>query len=111
MWRDIYYLKVVVCSCVLDIIRIYYFLASFILSEYIKSFFFVFVVYYFIMLLPWFFLVRLHCDFIKSEYLDVGSGKYLSAANQAAIILILKILVYGVMGCCVCYNGLFFGCF
>lgn len=45
--------------------------------------------------------------FTKSEYLDVFSGKYLSAANQPAIILILKILVYGVMGCCVCNNGLF----
>lgn len=27
---------------------------------------------------------------IKGEYLDVGSGKYLSAANQTAIILIFK---------------------
>ena len=52
-------------------------------------------------------LLRLHCVFIKIEYLDVGSGKYFLAANQSAIILILKILVYGVMGCCVCYNGLF----
>ena len=34
--------------------------------------------------------MRLHCGFIKSEYLDVGSGKYLSAANQPAIILIFK---------------------
>ena len=32
----------------------------------------------------------LHCGFIKSEYLDVGSGKCLSAANQPAIILIFK---------------------
>lgn len=63
---------------------------SFILSEYIKSFFFVFVVYYFIMLLPVVFLVRLHHVFIKSEYLDAGSGKYLLAANQPAIILIFK---------------------
>ena len=51
--------------------------------------------------------MRLHCGFIKSEYLGVGSGKYFSAANQPAIILILKILVYGVMGCCVCFDGLF----
>ena len=34
--------------------------------------------------------MRLHRGFIKSEYLDVGSGKYLSAANQSAIILIFK---------------------
>lgn len=27
---------------------------------------------------------------LKSEYLDVGSGKYLLAANQPAIILIFK---------------------
>lgn len=32
----------------------------------------------------------LHCGFIKSDCLDVGSGKYLSAANQPAIILIFK---------------------
>lgn len=51
--------------------------------------------------------MRLYCGFIKGEYLDVGLWKYLSAANQSAIILIFKILVYGVMGCCVCYNGLF----
>ena len=62
----------------------------FILSEYIKSFFFVFVVYYFIMLLPVVFLVRLQRVFIKSEYLDVGLWKYLSASNQPAIILIFK---------------------
>ena len=36
--------------------------------------------------------LRLHCVFIKSEYLDVGSGKYLLAANQPAIILIFKYL-------------------
>lgn len=34
--------------------------------------------------------MRLHCVFIKSGYLDVGSGKNLSAANQPAIILIFK---------------------
>ena len=32
----------------------------------------------------------MNCVFIKSEYLDVGSGKNLSAANQPAIILIFK---------------------
>lgn len=40
---------------------------------------------------------------LKSEYLDVGSGKYLLAAHQTVIILYSKILVYGVMGCCVCF--------
>ena len=35
-------------------------------------------------------LLRLHCVFIKSEYLDVGLWEYLSAANQPAIILIFK---------------------
>lgn len=49
-----------------------------------------------------FFLVRLHRVFIESEYLDVGSGKYFSAANQPSIIIILKILVYGVMVFRVC---------
>ena len=34
--------------------------------------------------------MRLHCGFIKSEYLGVGSGKYFSAANQPAIILMFK---------------------
>ena len=43
--------------------------------------------------------MRLHCGFIKSEYLDVGSGKYLSAANQPAIILMFKNLG-------VCHDGL-----
>lgn len=62
----------------------------FILSEYIKSFFFVVVVYYFIMLLPVVFFAALRRVFIESEYLDVGLWKYLSAANQSAIILIFK---------------------
>lgn len=35
-------------------------------------------------------LLRLHCGFIESEYLDVGLWKYLSAANQPANILIFK---------------------
>lgn len=48
------------------------FFVRFILSEYIKSFFFVFVVYYFIMLLPVVFSCRLHCGFIKSVF-AVGS--------------------------------------
>lgn len=34
--------------------------------------------------------MRFHCVFIEGEYLDVGSGKNLSAANQPAIILIFK---------------------
>lgn len=34
--------------------------------------------------------MRLHCGFIKGEYLDVSLWKYLSAANQPAIILIFK---------------------
>lgn len=45
---------------------------SFILSEYMKSFFFVFVVHYFIMLLPVVFFVRLRWVFIKSVFV-VGS--------------------------------------
>ena len=45
---------------------------SFILSEYIKSFFFVFVVYYFTMLFLWFFLVYLRWVFIISLF-AVGS--------------------------------------
>lgn len=32
---------------------------------------------------------------------------FVGSESAPAIILILKILVYGVMGCCVCYNGLF----
>lgn len=99
------FLKFVVCSCVLDITKNLIFFVSFIISEYIKSFFFVFVVYYFIMLLPVVFLVRLHRVFIKSEFLDVGSGRYLSAANQPSIILIFKNL--GVWGdgllCLLCF--------
>lgn len=44
--------------------------------------------------------MRLYCVFIKSEYLDVGSGKNLSAANQPLIILIftnLGVLCDGVV--------------
>ena len=55
--------------------------------------------------------MRLHCGFIKSEYLGVGSGKYFSAANQPSIIIILKILVYGVIVCCVCFDCLFWAFF
>ena len=44
----------------------------FILSEYIKSFFFMFVVYYFTMLFLWFFLVYLRWVFIISLF-AVGS--------------------------------------
>lgn len=45
--------------------------------------------------------MRLHCGFIKSEYLDVGLWKYLSAANQPAIILIFKNLgvLFDCMSC------------
>lgn len=52
-------------------------------------------------------LLRLHCVFIESEYLDVGSGKYFSAANQPAIILIFKNL--GVLFDCM--SCLFWACF
>lgn len=49
--------------------------------------------------------MRLHRVFIKSKYLDVGLGKYLSAANQPSIILIFKNL--GVWGdgllCLLCF--------
>ena len=38
--------------------------------------------------------LRLNWVFIKSECLDVGSGKYLSAVNQPAIILIFKNIAF-----------------
>ena len=38
--------------------------------------------------------LRLYWVFIKSECLDVGSGKYLSAVNQPAIILIFKNIAF-----------------
>ena len=52
--------------------------------------------------------MRLHCGFIKSEYLDVGSGKYLSAANQTAIILIFKNITF-FRNCLLCLSlGVFY---
>ena len=49
--------------------------------------------------------MRLHRVFIESEYLDVGSGKYFSAANQPANILIFKnlgVLCDGLL-CLLCF--------
>lgn len=67
-----------------------------------------FVVYYFIMMLPVVFLVLLNRVFIKGEYLDVGSGKYLSAANQTAIILIFKNITF-FRNCLLCLSlGVFY---
>ena len=51
--------------------------------------------------------MRLHRVFIESEYLDVGSGKNLSAANQPAIILIFKNIAFFVIACCVCFERVF----
>lgn len=74
---------------------------SFILSEYIKSFFFVFVVCYFIMLLPVVFSCRLHCGFIKSVF-AVGS-------EEVAVgdTLIFKIIAF-FRNCLLCLSlGIF----
>ena len=49
-------------------------------------------------------LLRLHCVFIESEYLDVSSGKNLSVANQPAIILIFENIAFFVIACCVCFG-------
>ena len=51
--------------------------------------------------------LRLYWVFIKSECLDVGSGKYLSAVNQPAIILIFKNIAF----CRNCLLCLFWACF
>ena len=52
--------------------------------------------------------MRLHCVFIKSDYLDVGSGKYLSAANPPAIILIFKNIAF-FRNCLLClFLGVFY---
>lgn len=45
--------------------------------------------------------LRLYWVFIKSECLDVGSGKYLSAVNQPAIILIFKNIAF-FLNCLLC---------